>query len=218
MIRLYLEQIAQTFKLHEMQVHYLRRVMRQTDGSHLHVFNNQAGEWAARLEGDCVVLLQQTRLPATENSKSIAIACIKRQRLEYAVEKVTELGIDDILLVNTERSQRINYDIPRLRRITIEAAEQSGRISIPTIHLPITLVDLLNNRTNFFLAYQEGCSGKNKQWDGAIIGPEGGWSNRELDLMNGLDKVKLSQSILRSETASVLAASILTTPHDIQQI
>ena len=213
MIRVFIEhhRFGNMILLNPNEKHYLKNVMRKQKGSIIHVFNSSDGEWEGKLIDIHIVLIQKIKDTLANTIKSIAVGCIKKNRMEYLVEKATEVGIDNIFLLNTEYSQPFRYDMHRLERISIEAAEQSGRISIPTVHEPQPIESFLNLNFSFASAYQYADSSQvDANCDCILIGPEGGWSKAEIELMSNIDKIKLGENILRTETAAVIAAHMLT--------
>jgi 16S rRNA (uracil1498-N3)-methyltransferase len=92
-----------------------------------------------------------------------------------------------------------------MQNIAIEAAEQSNRLTIPQIHPPQNLSVFLNSRSDLVLCYQDGNASIDTHNPCCIVGPEGGWSERELVSMEQLPKLRLSDNILRAETAGIVA-------------
>lgn len=214
MIRLYIKyKLLPNYriKLDPKQAHYLFKVMRKPLGSKLQVFNQSDGEYEAVLGEDHLQITQILRLPVQSNSKAVALASIKKDRLECAVEKLTEIGIGHIYILHTDYSQRIIYNYARLEAITMEAAEQSHNLRLPTLHQPRLLREFLELPLKMSLFHQDGPSRSDlAEYECAVIGPEGGWSPSEMNLMSNLDKTKLGDSILRSETAATVAGYLLT--------
>ena len=128
--------------------HYLRNVMRITDGAPLLLFDDVSGEWLAScsLSGKravCATLTQRLRPREDVPDLWLCFAPVKKAPLDWLVEKATELGVARLVPVITERTivDRVNLD--RLRAITIEAAEQCGRTALPTLAEPVKLPALL---------------------------------------------------------------------------
>lgn len=150
----------------------------------------------------------------------IAIAPTKNaDRLEWFVEKSTELGIDEITLIECDHSERSFSKVERLQKIAISAMKQSQKASIPIIRELTPFQAIVQQSSDQkFIAYvdhnnpqhlfQAGIPGKNYL---VLIGPEGDFSKPELNLAlnNGFVKVSLGASRLRTETAGITACCFL---------
>ena len=155
---------------------------------------------------------------------SLFAAVVKKDTFEWIAEKATELGVSDIVPVIAERSEKKSLNVERLEKITIEASEQSGRGTVPRIHTVIDLPDALAEITKrkqpaivfdpsgvkfsqkYFAAFDVADDGVSVV---VFIGPEGGWSESELELFrqSGIPVLSLGPQILRAETAVVAALS-----------
>lgn len=144
---------------------------------------------------------------------------IKKDKFEWIVEKATELGVTDIIPVLAERSEKKSLNEERLQKICIEASEQSGRGDIPSINPIIDLSksdlskdcpgELIVFHTEGDLFSSELDSKENNKTLSIFIGPEGGWSPREINMFHAL-KIpiySLGKQVLRSETAAVVCLS-----------
>src|SRR5207244_973187 len=123
------------------QAHRLRHVLRLASGAAVAAFNETEGEWLCRLsdegrQGAALIPEHRLRPPEAEPDLWLLFAPIKRIRLDWLVEKATEIGAAALCPVLTSRTQpeRVNRD--RLRAQAIAAAEQSGRLSVPEIRTP----------------------------------------------------------------------------------
>lgn len=213
------------------QSHYLVTVMRQKVGANLLTFNGRDGEWLAQItdankRAVTIQILEQTKMQAPEPDLWFAFAPIKKTRLDFIAQKVTELGINRILPVMTRRTivDRIKND--RMLANAIEAAEQCERLSIPTIDKMIKLEKLINTWPNdrLLMFCDEDLSGKDayhalketakasgKQKWGVLIGPEGGFDDHERTLIKSKPNtvvVSLGPRILRADTAAISAITI----------
>lgn len=231
--RLFVEQplaAGATFGLSADQAHYLRHVLRLEAGAVVALFNGRDGEWRAVLDsatkrGATVIVGDQTRAQAGEPDLWLAFAPIKRARIDFLIEKATELGVAALLPVFTRHTavERVNLD--RLRAHAIEAAEQTERLSVPTLHEPQTLAALLAGwpAPRRLLMCDEAGSGapiaqalaaldapaREAPW-AILIGPEGGFAADELATLRGLNyvtPVSLGPRILRADTAAIAALS-----------
>ena len=158
MIRMYLNSLLASEKqisLNPMQQHYLKTVMRKKSGAELLVFNEQDGEWSAILQEKSVLVKKKLREPEERSKKYLAIGCIKQNRLETIVEKATEIGIDTIFLLQTDRSNSREANLNRLKSISIEATEQSGRIRPLVIEKPQQISKFLQSNLKFAFLHPE---------------------------------------------------------------
>jgi 16S rRNA (uracil1498-N3)-methyltransferase len=142
---------------------------------------------------------------------TIGFALIKGGRPELVVQKLTELGVDDIVPFTAEHSvvrwdpERATRNSERLRRVAREAAMQSRQVRIPEIGEVVDFADL----AALGGAVRADITGHppSLKHPTVLIGPEGGWSETE---RRQLGAIRLSTSVLRSETAAITAAALLT--------
>ena len=150
----------------------------------------------------------------------IAIAPTKNaDRLEWFVEKATELGVDEITLLDCDHSERSYTKIERLQKVAISAMKQSQKATLPLIHDLIPYPTILTKESDQrFIAYVDHnnpqhlfqVATKSKRYL-VLIGPEGDFSKEELELalQRGFAKVSLGNSRLRTETAGMAACCLL---------
>ena len=211
------------------QAHYLRSVLRLDGGASVALFNGRDGEWlgciAAIGKGHCTVAATaQLRAQAAEAALDLVFAPVKRARIDLLVEKASELGASDLRPVHTARTivERVNLD--RLRAHAVEAAEQSERLSVPRIHEPQKLEALLAawpaarplllcDETGRAPPIAEALAAMPPSAGGAglLVGPEGGFTESELDALAKLpfvNPVGLGPRVLRSETAALAALAV----------
>ena len=129
--------------------HYLINVMRLKAGDELLLFNGRDGEWRARIaeaaKRRCrLEILERTREQSSPPDLELAVALVKRARLETIVEKAAELGCRRVRLVLTRRTNADHAKIPRMRAIATEASEQTGRLDVPEVCEPVKLDKLLD--------------------------------------------------------------------------
>ncbi|MBX4216116.1 16S rRNA (uracil(1498)-N(3))-methyltransferase, partial [Candidatus Parcubacteria bacterium] len=117
------------------------------------------------------------------------VAIPKKDKLEWIAEKATELGVTHLVPVLADRSEKKGFNDERLRKISVEAAEQSGRMTLMSLHGTFTLEEALRQHNFSLLACDitgvplaESVSPEKTL--GIFIGPEGGWSERELSMFN----------------------------------
>lgn len=217
---------GQTIMLDEEQSHYLCNVMRQEKGTVLSCFDGQSGEF------DCVLTVahkKHSEITVGAKTKAFSavpnvwllFAPVKKDKTDFIIEKTTELGVSQIIPTITERTMVEKVRSERYIAQAIEAAEQCRRLDVPAIAEAINLPDLLAEwnpeRTLFFM--NETGSGlpvltafaNSKAPAAILVGPEGGFSEIELELLEKLPytkSVSLGSRILRAETAVVAALSI----------
>lgn len=211
--------------LSDEDAHHLGRVLRLRDGEEV-IASDGHGHWArtawrgsATLEplaggvgigGDGAVQSE----PAAEPPLTVAFAPVKGERPEWVVQKLTELGIDRIVPLRTERSvvrwsgARGRATTEKLRRVAREASAQCRRVWLPEVCDTVSFAELstLGGPGEVVLAQ---LSGDRPSLDQRVVavGPEGGWSTDELAA--GLPTVGFGLSVLRAETAAVTAGALL---------
>jgi len=197
------------------------RALRLREGDAIILFDGTGGEVPATLThiGKREVLATTSAHVTVEREmqRSVTLypSLIANDRLDWLVQKATELGATAIQPMFTERSQRIPGDVEKRaehwRGVAIAACEQCGRNQIPKIHAPITLSDALAALADqsLVLLDTEGSSDVSSATitssSAAFIGPEGGFSPSELDeLRKRCDhRLRLGPTILRAETAAI---------------
>jgi 16S rRNA (uracil1498-N3)-methyltransferase len=208
------------------QAHHLGAVLRRGPGDAVAVFNAQYGEWAGRIttlrKDRCRIALEaQSRAPAQGPDLRLMVAALKRDAMEWLVEKATELGVAAIHPVLTRRSVADRVNQARLAAIARGATEQCERLSLPVIHTAMPLHAALAawDGVPLFMAVEragapalpQALSGQRLPL-GLLIGPEGGFDRAELDAARSYPFVKpigLGPRILRAETAAVAGLSVL---------
>lgn len=154
---------------------------------------------------------------------------LKGEKMDWVIQKATELGVSEIVPIESRHSvvqlktDRVDHQLARWRRIALEAAQQSEQWRVPTIAVPQSLASLLTGCGNGTMTCMltERQNGINLQVVDlpkdhtrsvlVLIGPEGGWSQEEMEATNqpGIVSITLGQHILRAETAAIAAISIL---------
>ena len=212
-----------TAKLDKSQSHYVSKVMRIKKSEVFSLFNS-SGEWEAKIldiSKNIVEFNVTKQLRQKENSKELwlAFSPIKSNYFNFMIQKATELGVTKFLPIIFDRTIVRKVNKERLKKVIIEATEQSNRINIPTIEEPQSLDSFLkNNKTDLIFT---DLNTTNKKIDlnqltsnptCVIIGPEGDFSEEERDqILNykGVQPIKINENILRSETAVISALSII---------
>lgn len=214
------------------RAHYLRSVLRLAPGAAIAVFNGRDGEHLARIaglgKGWCSLELEEQRRPqAAEPDVWLVFAPIKRARLDFLVEKATELGCSALQPMWTQHTDVGRVNVERLAANARAAAEQCERLSVPTVAEPVDLERLLgawpSERRALLCAeagearpIAEALAAIGEETGGraggapwaVITGPEGGFRRSELDALAKLPfvtPVGLGPRVLRSDTAALAA-------------
>ncbi len=211
-----------TDKLDKSQSHYVSKVMRLKQKEVFSLFNS-SGEWEAKISNvtKSIVEFNVTKqLRHKENTKDLwlAFSPIKSNYFNFMIQKATELGVTKFLPIIFERTivRKINKE--RLEKVIIEAAEQSNRITVPSIEDPQKIKSFLNNDMDLIFTDLNTANTKidltklTTKPTCVIIGPEGDFSEQEREEIlkyNGVQSVKINENILRSETAVISALSII---------
>jgi 16S rRNA (uracil1498-N3)-methyltransferase len=210
------------------QAHYLGGVMRLKAGDAVLAFNGRDGEWLAEITGlkrgdGQLTARELTREQTDGPDVHYLFAPLKKARLDYMVQKATELGVAALRPVMTRRTNAERVKIERMRANAIEAAEQCGVLRLPEVAEPEKLEAVL------------------RDWDGAralvyadeaaplasplaalaaippgpaalLIGPEGGFTEDERQMLRALPfvhAVSLGPRIMRADTAAVAALALM---------
>ncbi len=227
-IRLYVDHplgAGQRVTLTRDQAHYLFTVMRLGPGDGVLVFNGRDGEWQAEVadagkKGGTLACIMQTRAQEAPPDLWLICAPLRKERLAFQVEKAVELGVARIVLAQTEFTQdarRVRVD--KLRATAVEAAEQCEGLYVPDVtevrKLRDVLADLGPERQVLFC--DEAMAGQNLTFRfepgpwAILIGPEGGFSQNEREMIQARDTtcpISLGPRILRAETAAVAALTL----------
>lgn len=210
------------------QANYLRNVLRLGAGAEVLVFNGRDGEWRSRLalEGkrDCVLEpLEQVRPQEAGPDILYLFAPLKRARLDYMVQKATELGVAVLQPVLTRHTVAERVNLGRMRSNVIEAAEQCGILRVPEIAGPEKLERVLarwdRDRPLIFCDERapiqnpiSALSAVRPGGVGVLIGPEGGFAAEEREQLVALPfavQVSLGPRIMRADTAAVAALALV---------
>jgi 16S rRNA (uracil1498-N3)-methyltransferase len=230
MIRLFIKDdlaAGATLALDEGQSRYLAAVMRLSVGDALLVFNGRDGEWRAAVAsaGKRAVTLavqEQARPQASGPDLDLMVALVKRARLETIVEKAAELGAARVRLAVTERTNADHTRVERLQAIATEAAEQTGRLDVPQIVEPQKLERLIADwpaERRLLFCDEAGearpvlgaLAGQPAGPWSVLIGPEGGFSPKEREMLRSLPyaiPATLGPRILRADTAAISALTL----------
>jgi 16S rRNA (uracil1498-N3)-methyltransferase len=210
--------------------HYLGTVLRAREGDKVMLFNERDGEFDAAVSkskkghvdvtiGECVRAPEQ----AANLRLHLALGLSRGDRMDYAIQKATELGITEITPLFTERGEvrlkpdRLENKLRHFEKIAINAAEQCGRLDVPAVHTPLAFDAFLTQDTKATRLLLEPGGEQILMAAQAlsdielVIGPEGGFSEREVAQAraSNCEIMRLGPRILRTETAPVAALAIL---------
>ena len=210
--------------------HHLTHVLRVEPGQKFEISDN-GNVYLAQIESarkDLVsfAIIERMQEPAPHLQTTLLCSLIKFERLEWIIEKATELGVERIVPVEVERSEKglVKAAIKRLERwnrIAREASEQSRRARLPEIAMPLDLKDALKTAADYRYILEEQTAPpilqslppERRPQDrvALLVGPEGGWTDREREVITngGWTAVSLGRAILRAETAAISGLAII---------
>ena len=211
-------------KLNKIQSHYLTKVMRIKSGENFSLFNEN-GEWQVKINQISkgiveFLVLKKLREKVQEVDLWLAFTPIKSNYFNFMIQKATELGVTKFLPIISERTVVRKINTERLKKIIIEASEQSNRLTIPKIEETETLESFLkkNQKLNIIFGDINTSNSKldSKKFNNSpiciLIGPEGDFSENErqkIKKFENIHSLKLNNNILRTETATISALSII---------
>ncbi|EMM71058.1 16S rRNA (uracil(1498)-N(3))-methyltransferase [Leptospira weilii] len=207
------------FSLSKEEISHLKALRIFSEDKNLRVLNGVGSEWIYEVKGNSQQgVLKKTEVHIkSESISAVATAIPKGNRLEWLLQKGTELGLSHFYFLNFEQSDRKDFNLSRAQKIVEEAAIQSKRIFLPEVSAPVSLKEFLNSQENRNLSiYQFDPKGEsepkpeffqNSIW---IVGPEGGFREKEMYLLRekNILGVKAGNTILKIETAGIFAASL----------
>lgn len=189
-------------------IHYLQHVMRRNECL---VFNDGI-EYNAVVSDDNKHLVVGEKTSHVDPSGNLTLCFVPIKKIDELVNMATQMGVGCLQPVITERCVANHVNWERVRRIIIEASEQSNRNSVPKLMEPIKFEDL--DLKNLVVADERFAHGKettnqNVVAERVLVGPEGGFSNAEFEQMDSAKVVGLSlgKTVLRAEVAAVVAIS-----------
>ena len=216
--------------LEQGQRNYLCNALRLKEGSAVLVFNGRDGEWRATLgpgssrKRMALSVAEATRPQTAAGDVRYLFAPLKHARLDYLVQKAVEMGASALQPIVTRRTQSSRINEGRLVANVIEAAEQCGIISVPTViaaeSLPSVLASWEAERALVFCDEEAGAMDSLAALHAigrgtplaVLVGPEGGFDPEERDALLALPKVvrlSLGPRILRADTAAVAALALV---------
>ena len=210
-------------KLDKTQSHYIHKVMRIKEGQNFSLFN-QSGEFEAKVENiirGIVEFSVEKKLRSVDNPTEIWLAFtpIKLNYLNLMIQKATELGVTRFIPLLTDRTVVRKINEKRIKKIIVEASEQSNRLNLPTLDKLKNLEEFLKENIDITIHFGD-LNSKNKKIDikrdeplCILIGPEGDFSIKEREIiskMKNIIPININKNILRSETAAISMISIIS--------
>jgi 16S rRNA (uracil1498-N3)-methyltransferase len=197
--------------LDEEDRHHLQRVLRVRAGDPITASDGR-GRWRpARFGPEIEPAGAVVTVPAALPSIGVAVSLVKGQRPELVVQKLTEIGVDRIVLMEAGRAVvrweegRVERNLRRLAAVARSAAQQSRQVRIPSICGPVPVPEVASGGAVSMA--QRGGEPLSLDRPTLLIGPEGGWTAEELAL--GAPLVDLGPSVLRAETAAIVGGALL---------
>jgi len=210
-------------KLDKTQSHYIHKVMRIKEGQNFSLFN-QSGEFEAKVENiirGIVEFSVEKKLRSADNPTEIWLAFtpIKLNYLNLMIQKATELGVTRFIPLLSERTVVRKINEKRVKKIIVEASEQSNRLNLPILDKLKNLEEFLKENIDITIHFGD-LNSKNKKIDikrdeplCILIGPEGDFSIKEREIiskMKNIIPININKNILRSETAAISMISIIS--------
>ncbi|ASV06066.1 16S rRNA (uracil(1498)-N(3))-methyltransferase [Leptospira interrogans serovar Canicola] len=207
------------FHLNKEEISHLKALRIFTEDKNLRVLNGIGTEWIYEIPGNSVQGIFKKTIThlKSERISAVATAIPKGNRLEWLLQKGTELGLTHFYFLNFEQSDRKDFNLNRAQKIVEEASIQSKRIFLPEIVSPVSLKEfLISQKKQNLSIYRLDPQGEwklkpeffqNAIW---IIGPEGGFREKEILLLQerNIPGIKVGDTILKIETAVVFTASL----------
>lgn len=159
-------------------------------------------------------IIEKTKKENNSKKVSLYLAILKKENFELAIQKVVEIGVNEIIPIITERTIKTGLNIERLNKIICEASEQSGRTILPTLYPTLKFTDAIQdgkkNEEKIFFDFTENKNDTrniNSKSISIFVGPEGGFTEKEnnMALENSYKIESLGENTLRAETAAIVA-------------
>lgn len=210
-------------------IHQMRSVFRFQSGDSVILFNGDGRDYVSEIvsmnRSEATFRVTQVSVNAWKPARrlTLAVSMIKKDNFEWIVQKATELGVSEIIPLTSERSEKKGWNHERALKIITEACEQSGRSDVPVLGELVSLPDwmVMEKRkvvvfhTDTHSAIYDTTSNDMKENGAgeivALIGPEGGWSEKEIELFRakGYPIYKLQTPVLRAETAAIAITALI---------
>lgn len=214
-------------------IHQLKDVFRFRTGDKIILLDNSGFEYLSEIvvlakgKLEIKIIQQDANLNSPKREVWLFVSLIKKDKFEWILEKGTELGVSHFVPILSERSEKKDLHRERAEKIIKEASEQSGRGTLPVLHELIQLKEIFSNQEKFppLITFHPGGEkfdvmktnspsntlGTIKTPVGVLIGPEGGWSEKEILLLKekNIPICSLGSQVLRAETAAIAVSSLL---------
>lgn len=218
-----IENISEITLTDPVVIHQMKNVLRLQIGDPVIFLNGTDNEYHSRVK----VISKKESIFSVEEIKKIDIqedkkinlapALLKKDKFEWVLQKCTELGVHSFSPIISERTEKTKLNIDRGNIIMKEAAEQSGRVTLPILNEPISLEEFLQKRKEniYVLDFCETKIDvshlKTLNEVTVLIGPEGGWGENDIKLFDeySVKRISLGEQVLRAETASVAVSSLI---------
>lgn len=197
--------------------HRILSVLRIKNGNKIILCDGKGNEaiFSLKLEEKNLFFLREGGVKKAwmpEKNISLFVSILKKENFEFVVQKATELGVKKIIPVISSRTVKTGVNMDRLKKIALEAAEQSGRGNVPEINEPILFGEAILFRGKKAILNPEGRGKIPFGSDAIFIGPEGGWTDDEIKLADscGAEKISFGKMIMRAETAAIVASFVFS--------
>lgn len=216
------------------EARHLRDVLRMREGTKVNIFDGEGKEFSAEIETirkheTTLKIIEEIQSPSSESNLDLTLAAahLKGEKFDLLVQKSCELGVKKIIPLETKRADvKIKDDreaakkIERWRRISLEAAKQSGRTKLMQIDFPVSFEKFIEAQNEMIVLFSErgGQSFENFADENsaikritAIVGAEGGWEDSEIEAarQKNIFIITLGGRILRAETAGIVVSALL---------
>ena len=224
----------------EVLLHQMKNVLRLSENDHVIFLDQSGNEYQSVLKKVMKKNLIFSKEIMKKNLKSNKVnfvlypAVIKKDKLEYVLQKCTELGVTDFCPLVSDRTEKLNFNMKRTETIIREAAEQSEKNHLPSVSPPTSFSQLVEmhetgkvefpGETSYYLDIEAPLMDvslmreiiiKHENTFNFFVGPEGGWSDIDREMFKAINvkPVSLGNTVLRAETASIAIASLLLLGH-----
>ena len=210
-------------KLDKTQSHYIYKVMRIKEGQNFSLFN-KSGEFEAKVENILKGIVEfsvKKKLRSVDEAREIWLAFtpIKLNYLNLMIQKATELGVTRFIPLLSDRTVVRKINEKRVKKIIIEASEQSNRLNLPVLDKIKKLEEFLKENIETVILFGD-LNSNNKKINiqnehpiCVLVGPEGDFSIKEREIISKMKNViplNINKNILRSETAAISMISIIS--------
>jgi 16S rRNA (uracil1498-N3)-methyltransferase len=225
----------------EILLHQMKNVLRLSENDQVIFIDQSGNEYTSTLKKvmkkNWIFSKENMKKSSRKNEINFVLypSVIKKDKLEYVLQKCTEIGVSEFCPLVSDRTEKLNFNMKRAETIIREAAEQSEKNHLPSVSSPCSFSELVakhetgkiefNSETSFYLDIEAPLIDVSlmreivvKQSDivNFFVGPEGGWSDKDREMFDkiGVKPVSLGDTVLRAETASIAVASLLLLGHE----